>query len=331
MRLRQLALIVSLPVLLLGAGTAGFMAVEGWPAFEALYMTVITVTTVGFMEVRPLSVQGRAFTMLLALGGVFTLFYAAAEVIRAVVSGELRGALGRERMERSLSRISDHCIVCGFGRMGRLVCQEFSALGSPFVVVDRDDEALRSFALPHGFPLHGDATSEEVLRRAGIDRARVLVSLAASDADNLYITMTARLMNDRLRIVARAEDEAAAKKLERAGANRVVSPYVIGGQRVALAVLRPSVVDFLELATRSEHLDLQIEEAVVRERSPLAGKNLRESGIRQDLGIIVVAIKRPDGRMTFNPASEFVLSVSDTLIALGHRKQLDRLEALAGA
>jgi voltage-gated potassium channel len=331
MLLRQLAIIVSLPVLLLGAGTAGFMAVEGWPAFDALYMTVITVTTVGFMEVRPLSAQGRVFTMLLSLGGVFTVFYAAAEVIRAVVSGELRGALGRERMERSLSRISDHFIVCGFGRMGRLVCQEFSALGSPFAVVERNEEALRDFALPHGIPLHGDATSEDVLRQAGVDRARVLVSLAASDADNLYITMTARLMNDRLRIVARAEDEAAARKLERAGANRVVSPYVIGGQRVALAVLRPSVVDFIELATRSEHLDLQIEEAVIGQGSPLAGKNLRESGIRQDLGIIVVAIKRSDGQMTFNPASEFVLSPSDTLIALGHRKQLDRLEALAGA
>jgi voltage-gated potassium channel len=215
--------------------------------------------------------------------------------------------------------------------MGRLVCQEFSALGSPFVVIDRSEETLRDFALPHGIPLHGDATSEDVLRQAGVDRARVLVSLAASDADNLYITMTARLMNDRLRIVARAEDEAAARKLERAGANRVVSPYVIGGQRVALAVLRPSVVDFIELATRSEHLDLQIEEAVIGQGSPLAGKNLRESGIRQDLGIIVVAIKRSDGQMTFNPASEFVLSPSDTLIALGHRKQLDRLEALAGA
>jgi voltage-gated potassium channel len=168
-----------------------------------------------------------------------------------------------------------------------------------------------------------------VLRRAGIERARALVTVAASDADNLYITMTARLLNDKLLIVARAEDEAAEKKLKRAGANRVVSPYAIGGQRVAQAVLRPAVMDFIELATKSEHLELQIEETEVATGSGLAGQSLKDSAVRQDLGIIIVAIKKPGGRMVFNPEPASILEPGDLLITLGHRQQLDRLEKLA--
>jgi hypothetical protein len=207
------------PVLLVVLGTLGYRAVEGWSVFDALYMTVITITTVGFLEVQPLSTEGRTFTMLLALGGVFTMFYAASELIRVMVSGEVRSALGRQRMERSLAELEGHLVVCGFGRMGRLACQEFSTLGLPFVVVDRSADVLQAFGLAHGIPLLGDATSDEVLKRAGVERARGLVTVAASDADNLYITMSARFLNDRLFIVARAEDEGAERKLVRAGAN----------------------------------------------------------------------------------------------------------------
>ena len=331
MRLNRFVFILSAPVLLMAAGTAGYRLVEGWGLFDALYMTVITISTVGFQEVHPLSQAGRVFTMLLTLGGVFTLFYAATELIRLAVSGEMRGVLGRQRMERSLAEIHDHFIVCGLGRMGRLVCQEFSREGLPFVIVDRAPELLADFRVPHGIPLQGDATSDEVLKRAGVLRARGLVTAAASDADNLFITMSARLLNEKLLIVARAEDEGAEAKLLRAGANRVVSPYVIGGQRVAQAVLRPAVMDFIELATRSEHLELQIEEAEVRAGSALAGRDVRESRMRQDLGIILVAIRKPDGRMVFNPEPEARLETGDVLIALGHRDQLDRLEQLTGA
>lgn len=327
--LRRLAVALAVPTVLLGGGTAGYMLIEGWGAFDAAYMTVITITTVGFFEVHPLGAGGRAFTMLLALGGVFTLFYAATALIGSVVTGRLQGDLWRERMERTLSGMRDHVIVCGLGRMGRMVCSEFSALGRPFVVIDRSQEVLDAFSLPHGIPLAGDATSDEVLRRAGVDRAQVLVTLAASDADNLFITMSARLLNEKLVIVARAEEEGVEKKLLRAGATRVISPYVIGGHRVAQAVLRPAVMDFLELATREDFHELQIEEVDVQAGSALAGAQIKDTGIRRELGIIVVAVKRGEEGMVFNPAPEQVLAAGDTLITLGHREQLDRLETLA--
>jgi voltage-gated potassium channel len=331
LRITRFIFALCVPVLLVAGGTVGYVVIEGWPWFDALYMTVTTLTTVGFGETHPLSREGRTFTMLLLLGGVFTLFYAATEIIRAVVSGEVRGVLGRQRMERNLSEMRNHLVVCGFGRMGLLVCREFSAVGLPFVLIERQGELLRDFAIPYGIALEGDATSDEVLRRAGVERARGLVSAAASDADNLYITMSARFLNDKLFIVARAEEEGAEKKLLRAGANRVVSPYAIGGQRVAQAVLRPNVMDFIALATRSEHIELQIEETEIRSGSPLGGRTLKDSRIRQELGIIIVAIKKPDGTMIFNPAPEIVMEPRDLMITLGPRQQLDRLEVMAGA
>lgn len=329
MRLRSFLLLLGVPVALLVAGTSGYVAIEGWPLFDALYMTVITLTTVGFLEVHPLSTAGRAFTMLLALGGVFMLFYAATAIIRAVVTGEVGGDLGRKRMLRRLAELRDHFIVCGYGRMGRRVCQEFSAAGVPFVLVERDEALTRDFALPHGFALAGDATSDDVLRQAGVERARGLVTVAASDADNLYITMSARFLNDKLAIVARAEEDEAEKKLVRAGADRVISPYVIGGHRVAQALLRPHTLEFLDFATRRDYLDLQIDQNDVPPGSPLAGAVLKDSRLRQDLGVIIVAIRKPDGRMVFNPAPECVLEARDVLITLGRRDQLDRLHALA--
>jgi voltage-gated potassium channel len=257
------------------------------------------------------------------------LFYAATSAIRAIVGGELTGQLGRSRMEKKLLTLKGHVIVCGYGRMGRLVAQEFSLQGIPFVIVERNAELLADFSAQHGVALAGDATHDETLRKAGIERARTLVPLAASDADNLFITMSARLMSDRIFIVARAEDEGAEKKLTRAGANRVISPYVIGGQRVAQAVLRPSVVDFIELATRSDYMALQIEETVVHQTSALCGQPLRDTGLRHDLGLIVVAIKRPDGRMVFNPAPEAVIVEGDILITLGPKEKQDQLRTLA--
>ncbi len=329
-RVRRFVLTLSVLVLLVAGGTAGYHLIEGWPVADALYMTVITITTVGFQEVRPLSPPGRIFTMLLSMGGVFTAFYAAMAIIGTVVSGEMRGVFGRQRMERKLAALRNHMVVCGFGRMGRLVCEEFASLGLPYVVVERQGELLAGFQMPHGIVLQGDATSEETLKRAGVERARGLVTVAASDADNLYITMSARFLSDKLFIVARAEGEGAEKKLLRAGANRVVSPYAIGGQRVAQAVLRPNVMDFIELATRSEHLELQIEETEVKPGSTLSGQTLKDSPVRSELGIIIVAVKKPDGKMLFNPAPELVIESRDLLITLGHRQQLDRLEVMAG-
>jgi voltage-gated potassium channel len=295
-------------------GTAGYVLVEGWGLLDALYMTVITITTVGFLEVHPLGAAGRFFTMGLALGGVFTAFYAAAELIRSVVTGEIRTVLGRQRMESRLEKLSGHLVVCGYGRMGRLVAEEFSAGGLDFVVVDRDPRVFEGFALRGGIPLVGEATADDVLRQAGIARARALVTAAASDADNLFITLSARLLNERLFIVARAEGEGAEIKLRRAGASRVVSP---------------NAMDFIELATRTGHLELQIEEAEVRPGSSLVGSTLKTSPVRRELGVIVVAIKKKDGKMAYNPASDATLEAGDLLIALGRRGQLDRLAEIA--
>ena len=328
-RLQSLLIVLSLSVLLLLVGTLGYHLIEGWSIEDALYMTVITITTVGYRELYELGLRGRIFTMLHSLGGVFTLFYAATELIRLIVSGEVGEIVGRQRMERNLAEFKDHRIVCGLDRMGRRVCQEFSAHRLPFVAIDRQSDLVEGFHMGHGIAIQGDATSDEVLRRAGVERAHALVTVAASDADNLYITMSARLLNERLYIVARSGDERAETKLLRAGANRVVSPYLIGGHRVAQAVLRPSVVDFIELATRSEHLDLQIEEVTIQPGSRFAGTTVKDSGIRYDLGIIIVAIKKADGRMVFNPESQVPIEPKDVLITLGDRRGLDRLATLA--
>jgi voltage-gated potassium channel len=326
---RQLLIKLSIPLLLVLAGTTGYSLIEGWPVFDALYMTVTTLTTVGYREVHELSPAGRVFTMALLLGGVFTLFYVGTDVVRSIVTGELRSVWGRQIMERNLAALQGHLIVCGYGRMGRLVCQDFSNRRLPYVVIDKRGDALEGFALSGGMAFHGDATLDTTLQAVGIDRARALIAVVGTDADNLYITLSARLLNERLFIVARADDERADDKLQRAGANRVVSPYIIGGMRVAQAVLQPNVVDFIELATRTEHLELQIEEAQIGRGSALVGATVRDSRLRQELGLIVVAIKKPSGQMVFNPPPETALEAGDILIALGNRKKLDELDRLA--
>jgi voltage-gated potassium channel len=328
----RIVLLILIPILLVVGGTLGYYIIEPeYTLFDSLYMTVITLTTVGYAEVHELSTAGRVFTIVLLLLGVFTLFFAGTELIRFVVSGEVNELFGRRLMERNLAAIHDHIIICGYGRMGRYVSLEFSRQGLPFVVIDRSPDLLKDFRLGGGLPVVGDATSDEVLKRAGVDRARALVAAAPSDADNLYITMSARLMNAKLFIVSRAETEEAEQKLLRAGADRVVAPYALGGSKVTQAVLRPTVLDFIELATRTEHLELQIEETQVVPGSQLAGTTLSASRVRQDLGLIIVAVKKRDGGMIYTPSPETIMEGGDTLIALGRRSQLDQLEGMAKA
>jgi voltage-gated potassium channel len=318
------------PVLLLVLGTLGYRLIEGWPLFDCFDVTVLTLTTIGFSGALPMSTAGRAFTAGLALVGVFTFFYSATAVISSVVSGQLTGLLERKRMERALAKLERHVVVCGYGRMGRFVCKEFAAQQIPYVVVERDPHAVQDVTPPgEGRLLIGDSTSEEILEQLGIRRARALVSVVGSDADNLYITMSARLMNERLFIVARSETEEAETKLMRAGANRVVAPYVLGGTHVAHAVTRPTVLEFIELATRSEHLDLQIEEIRIAEGSRLHTTTIKDSRIREDYGAIVVAIKKPSGRMVFNPPHDHVLEAGAILIVLGPPTELARLARTA--
>jgi len=321
--IKRLIILVLVPPTLLTLGTVGYRLIEGWPVLDCLYMTVITLTTVGYREVAPLSTGGQWFTILLALSGVFALFYSATVVIQAILEGELQVLLGSYRVRRVLSELQDHVIVCGFGRVGRLVCRELDSAGQSFVVIDHNPDVLGDVTFQHGIPLEGDATSEDVLREAGIERAQALVAVLASDADNLYITMTARLLNPKLRIVARADDERAEQKLTRAGADRVVAPYRLGGVRIAHAILRPSVVEFLDLAVGGKDIALAVEEIELRDDSTLTGKPLRDTGLRDEYDIIVIAVRHGD-QMFINPRPETVFSPGDTIIATGQRENLDR-------
>jgi voltage-gated potassium channel len=318
------------PAALVFGGSFGYHFLEEeYTLFDGLYMTIVTLSTIGYGETHPLSPAGRVFTICLILGGVFTFAYSASEIIRSIVSGEIASFLERQKMERALSLLHDHIIVCGFGRMGHLVCKEFSRLNKQFVVIDLNEAQLKNFQLAGGIALVGDATSDVVLKQAGIERAKSLVTVMASDADNLFTTMSARLLNAKMTIVARVEDVQSEEKLRRAGANRVVSPYHIGGTRVAHAVLKPTVVDFIELTTRTEHIELQLEEAKICEGSSLARRTLVETRLMADHHVIIVAIKQASGHMMFNPPPDTMLGVGDILVALGSRTHLATFGSLA--
>jgi len=322
--------LVLVPLALVVIGTLGYHLLEDkYTLFDALYMTIITLSTIGYGETHELSQRGRVFTIFLILGGVFSIAYSASEIIRSVVSGEIAGFLGKQKMERALAQLHDHIIVCGYGRMGRLVCKEFSRLHKQFVVIDAAEGEFKDFQMPGGIALVGDATSDVVLKQAGIDRAHCLVTVMASDADNLFTTMSARLLNPKVLIVARVEEMHSEEKLIRAGANRVVSPYQIGGARMAHAVLKPTVVDFIELTTRTEHIELQLEEARIEPRSTLAKRTLRETRLMADHHVIIVAIKQKAGHMLFNPPPDTILEVGDILVALGSRSHLAAFGELA--
>lgn len=328
---RRIWLLLLVPLVLVTGGTLGYYLIEErYTLFDALYLTVITLSTIGYGEVpHELTTRGRVFTIFLILGGVFGFAYSASEIIRAIVSGEVASILGKQKMERALAQLQDHIIVCGYGRMGRLICKEFSRLGKRFVVVDVCAEDLADLLAAGGLALIGDATSDDILKRAGIERAHSLVTVMASDSDNLFTTMSARLLNAKLIIVARVEDIQSEQKLIRAGANRVISPYVIGGTRIAHAVLKPTLVDFIELTTGMEHMELQLEEAKIQPGSALTGVNLKDSRLRADHQVIIVAIKKKTGHMLFNPPPETLLEAGDILVAMGSRDRLTMLGQLA--
>lgn len=311
------------------AGTIGYSAIEGWTLFDALYMTVITLATVGFKEVHDMSGSGKAFTIVLIIGGTGVIAYSLGSLIQFMVEGQLRQVVGRRKMLKTIGKLRDHYIICGFGRIGQLICKEFEARPIPFVVVEKNPHLCERLGRDGYLFVQGNATDDESLLAAGIERARGLITAVTSDTDNVYITLSARGLNPDLFILARAGEEGAEVKLMRAGASKVISPYTIGATRMAHAILRPSVVDFIELATASENLALQIEEIDVATGSSLVGKTLITAEIRQSMGIIIVAIKHPDGHMLFNPPSHTEINAHSVLIVLGERLAITQLEQLA--
>lgn len=327
----RLYVAIAVPILLTGFGTVGYKLIGGdeWDWFDALYMSAITLTTVGYSETHPLSPLGRIFTIFFLYIGVFTLFYTASEIIRAVVSGEIRVSLGKTRMLQRLASMNSHVIICGLGRMGRFICCEFERNGVPFVIIDLNESRFNLREYQHGVPLVGDATDDEILIKAGVQRAKTLVTVLPSDADNLYITLSAHVLNDKLTIISRAEDESAEAKLRRVGADIVISPYLIGGHRVAEAVLRPTVGHFIDQATSRAMSDYQIEEITLHENSSLIGQTLASADITQKLGVVIVALKHQNASMIFNPRQDHELFLGTTLVAVGNRESLDKLENLA--
>lgn len=328
--IRHLRNSLSILVAIVLLGTLGYYYIEGWAPLDSLYMTIITLATVGFREIAPLSDQGKAFTILLIVFGASFIAYAAGSMIRFTVEGQLRQVLGRKKVEKRIGKMEGHYIICGYGRIGNLICREFLAKPLPFVVVEKDTELCARLADEGLLFVQGDATDDETLESAGIRRAKGLITAVTSDTENVYITLTARGLNPSLYILARSGEEGSELKLRRAGATKVISPYVIGATRMAQAILRPSVVDFIEIATAGHNLELQLEEIRIRNGSSLAGKNLINSGIRKDLGIIIVGIKKGDGSMVFNPASATVIEAGDILITLGESPAILNLEQIAG-
>ena len=312
-------------------GTVGYMVVEGWGAWDAFYMTVITITTVGYREVHPMSRAGEAFTVVVILGGVGTFFYGIALFLALIDEGQFVDRFARRRFARMLDELQDHFILCGFGRMGEIIAREFARQREPFVVIDRDPERVH-VALELGYlAVAADASNEDVLRRIRIDRARGLLAAVSTDAENVYAVLSARLLKPDLFIVGRAETEDARTKLIRAGADRVISPYHLGGLQLAQTALRPAVVDFVQLATSSDNLDLNLEQVHIDHASPLAGQTIVDAGLRHRFGVVVVGIRRADGRMDFNPEPETAMRPGDDLVVLGRTASLRDLEAAAAA
>ena len=316
--------------LILIGGCIGFIVIEGWDMLEALYMTVITVTTVGFTEVHTLSRAGKIFTMFLIVFGVGFILYFLSSITRMMIEGTLKDVFGRRKLEKKISQIDGHYIVCGFGRIGRTVSQLLREKPMEVVVVEKDPGCIPLFQEKNILYVLGEATSEEYLLKAGILRAKGLVAAASSDADNVYITLTARGLNPGLFILARAAEESSIIKLTRAGADKVVSPYDIGARSMANTILRPTVIDFIELAMHNRSLDLQMEELMVGNQSEIKDFTLMESAIRKDYDLIVVAIKKGTGEMIFNPSPQAKIQVGDILVALGDRENLRRLEKRLG-
>ena len=323
--IRHLRKIGALLLLVVAIGTAGFHYIEGWPWFDGFYMVVTTLTTIGYQEVHPLSHAGRVFNVFIILSGVSLVLVGIGLLSQALLEFELQSFFGRRRMEREIGRLDSHYIICGMGRVGRSVARELARKPVPFVIVESAEVKRQRFAHENWLVIAGDATQEATLREAQIERARGLIAATTTDATNLYIVLTARGLNPRLKIIARASEDGAEKHLLTAGADSVVSPYSFAGQRIAQSLLRPHVVSFLDTATTHLGMDLEIGEIHITTGSKFAGKTLETSRIRQERGIIVLAIKRRDS-MRFNPAPDERIEPDDCLIAMGEPAQLRQLE-----
>ncbi|MBI4873258.1 MAG: potassium channel protein [Acidobacteria bacterium] len=309
-------------------GTLGFTLIERFPLLDAFYMSLTTITTVGYGEIHPLSQAGRIFNSFLILFGVSVMFLAFGAMTQTAIELELNEVFGKRRVRRMIDKLDRHYIVCGYGRVGRGAAAELQRAGAPFVVLDRDqarvDRAMRDGMLA----VAADATRDDMLKEAGIERARGLIAALTTDADNLFLVLSAKTLNPAVAVSARAGEEEAEKKLRRVGADVVFTPYNITGYRLAQALLRPQVSEFLDFTTQNIGLNVSIEQVAVAGGSEVAGRSLAQVQVRRDLGVIVLAIRRGDGRMHFNPPADAVIAGGDCLIVMGEPENLRHLERL---
>ncbi len=323
MEYRGIRIAVILLLLTLGFGTAGFAVVEGMTWFDAFYMTVITISTVGFSEIKPLSNFGRLITIFIISTGIGIGAYAIGSLLKMFIEGELARTFGRRKLEKHISGLKDHFVICGYGRIGTIICEELYSESIPFVVIEEDPGKNEELEKNKYLYLNMDATSEEALLKAGIQSAKGLVTGVGADALNVFITLTARGLRPDIFVLSRASDVRNEAKLLKAGASRVVSPYVLGGRRMAEVLKRPTVVDFIDIAMANRHLGLMMEEARVGSTSHLIGKNLIESRLRQDYGVIIVAIKKKSDEMIFNPMPSERLDAGDVIVFIGKKEDLE--------
>ncbi|MGH9648918.1 MAG: potassium channel family protein [Terriglobales bacterium] len=328
--LRNLRFVVASLGALVVVGTLGFHIIEGWPLFDGLYMVVTTLTTVGYKEVHDLSPAGRVFNLFLITTGVCLAFLGIGFLTQALLEFELGRFVGRRRMEREIGRLSDHYIICGAGRVGRSVARELSSRPTPFVIIENNPN--KAERCPDWPVLVADATHDDVLRQARVEHAKGLVAATTTDATNIYIVLTARSLNSKLKIIARASEEGSEKHLKTAGADSVISPYQFAGHRIAQTFLRPNVLDFLDIATaHDQKLEVEIEEIQVERGSRVAGVTIGESKVHEKMGVIILAIKREGAAMSFNPAAGDRIQAGDNLIAVGQASGLRQLEEAAAA
>lgn len=326
---RRVVLLATAILATLTIGTLGFILIAGYPPFDAFYMTLTTMTTVGYMEVHPLNEAGRIFNSFLIVFGVSTMFIAIGAMTQTIIELQFGDAIGRRRNKRMIDKLRDHYIVCGYGRVGRGAAAELQHAGAPFVVVDINPERAERAIAAGMLAVAADSTHDETLSQVGIQRARGLVAALSSDADNLYVLLSAKGLNPRIYAAARAAEESAEAKMRRAGADAVFAPYSITGHRLAQSMLRPHVLQFLDFTTKDIGMDVSIEQVRVSESSEVVTKTLKDMQLSRELGVIVMAIRKSDGRMLFNPAADTAVQGGDYLIVMGQMHNLRALENLA--
>jgi voltage-gated potassium channel len=325
---RRLLPAITLLLIIGLVGIVGYELIEKWTPLESVYMVITTLFTVGFQEVRPLSPAGKVFTMFIIVGGVGSAIYAAGQAVEIIVEGEMTGYRKRKMMDKKLKDLKNHHIICGFGRVGHRVAEVFEASGTTFVVIDSKRETLDELEV-RGIPsIIGDATSDSILLEAGIQSAKGLVACSDSDVANVYVTLSARVLNPNLNIVARAAFKDTEKKLLMAGANRVISPYFISGNRMAALAMRPITCDFLDLVTHGGQVDFSLYELAIPEGSPLIGKSISEANVRSRSGALILAIKKADNSFDLQPNAHTLIEKTDTMIAIGTQDQFEKLERM---